>query len=95
MNERERLIKILEKASVQSWDDISSLADYLIEVGVVALPVAVGSPCKIRKLITNRKGKLKKIEVENAVVREVCVLTESKSGKQLMSLINVIPDSDE
>lgn len=91
MNERERLIKILEKASVQSWDDIGSLADHLIEVGVVALPAAVGSSCKIR--ITDWNGN--PIKFEKAVIREVCVLTESKSGNQIMSLINVIPNSDE
>lgn len=89
MYERERLIKVLEKASVQSWNDIESLADYLIEHGVAALPASVGSSCKIR--ITNRNGK--PIKFENAVVREVCVLTENKNGNQIMSLHNVFPIS--
>lgn len=70
---------------------LGSAADYLIEHGVVALPVAVGSPCVIRKFILDEDGEAKSIEFEDAVVREVCVVTESKSGKQIMGLENVCP----
>lgn len=91
MPERERLIKLLETLTDDPYEWIEAAADYLIKHGVVALPVAVGSPCKIRKVI-NEKGKTSLIEVEDAVVREVCVLTESKSGRQIMSLQNVVPD---
>lgn len=94
MLERERLMKLLEALTDAPRDRIEAAADYLIKNGVVALPVAVGSPCKIRKVI-NRIGKVPLIEVEDAVVREVCVLTESKSGSQIMSLSNVFPISEE
>lgn len=92
MNDKERLEKLLK--GIPTFD-IEDIADYLIKHGVVVLPAAVGSPCKVQKFITNRDGKIKKIEVEDAVVRKVCVLTESKSGIQIMSLSNVFPISEE
>lgn len=45
----------------------------------------------IRKFILDEDGEAKSIEFEDAVVREVCVVTESKSGKQIMGLENVCP----
>lgn len=95
MSERERLINLLEDALGCPRKSTESLADYLIKNGVVVLPVSVGFPCRIRKFITNSEGKLERIEVEDAVVSDVCVLTENKSGKQIMMLSNVFPISGE
>lgn len=95
MSEKERLMTLLADALGVSRKHVAALACDLLNQGVVVLPAAVGSPCKVQKFITNRDGKIKKIEVEDAVVRMVCVLTESKSGSQIMSLSNVFPISEE
>ncbi len=95
MTDKERLIELLEQEKAfprRLTDDErrERLADYLLENGVVLLPVPVGSPCKILKVIVGRK-KIKRVEFEEAVVDKVCLLTKSKSGTQIMSTENVFP----
>ncbi len=95
MTDKERLIELLEQEKAFSWyitDDErrERLADYLIENGVIVLPVPIGSPCRIRKLISGRK-KINRVDFEEAVVKDICLLTKSKSGSQIMSVENVLP----
>lgn len=88
------LIKNAEKAFSETGKPVLDIeeyvADYLLENGVVVLPVPVGSPCKILKAITGRK-KIKKVEFEDAVVDKVCLLTKNESGIQIMATENVFP----
>jgi len=95
MTDKERLIELLEQEKAFSrcmTDDErrERLADFLLENGVIVLPVPVDSPCRIRKVIVGRK-KIKRIDFEDAVVTGVGLFTKSKSGAQIMSMQNVFP----
>lgn len=89
MAEKEKLAKLISEAvngCAPYW--ANTIADYLIANGVVILPVPIGSPCKIRKVICDSK-KISNVEIEEATVKGVCILTESKSGTQIMTAENV------
>ena len=99
MNERERLIELINQAQAKSDDNFGmtnseQMADFLLENGVVLLPCKIGDYCKISKCITadnNGEGdiKIRYSVMEIAQLIGIACVTVNESGTKIMDIENV------
>ena len=113
MSERERLIELLMQGDIAASKqgvfnccmcrrEAETIADYLLENGVIILPCKIGDYCKIAKRLTaDNSGegdiKIRYSAVETAQLIGIACVTVNENGTQIMDISNVfaLKESEE